>query len=156
MLKVSKKFSVNLSVCISVAFFIACAVCATVLPKVTDLIINTRNSLSPETISEASRNFILILAYMVIAVCMLADGVLLKLLLIVSKGAVFTKESVSLIRGVSWCCYLLGLVFVALGLYFYLSFMVAFAAIFLGLCLRIVKNVIEEATEIKSENDLTV
>jgi hypothetical protein len=35
-------------------------------------------------------------------------------------------------------------------------FFVAFAGIFLGLCVRVVKNVIEEATEIKAENDLTV
>jgi hypothetical protein len=29
-------------------------------------------------------------------------------------------------------------------------------AVFLGICLRVVKNVIEEATEIKAENELTV
>ena len=32
----------------------------------------------------------------------------------------------------------------------------AFTAALLGLCLRVVKNVIEEATAIKAENDLTV
>ena len=37
-----------------------------------------------------------------------------------------------------------------------IGFVLAFVAILLGLCLRVVKNVIEEATEIKAENDLTV
>ena len=31
-----------------------------------------------------------------------------------------------------------------------------FLAVFLGLCLRVVKNVLEEACRIKDENDLTV
>lgn len=68
----------------------------------------------------------------------------------------FTPASVALIRGVSWCCFLLCLVFGVLGKYFLLAYVVALAAVFLGLCLRVVKNVIEEATEIKMENDLTV
>ena len=46
--------------------------------------------------------------------------------------------------------------FVLLGLYFPLSFAVAFVAVFVGLCLRVVKNVLEEAVVLKSENDLTV
>ena len=36
------------------------------------------------------------------------------------------------------------------------STVLAFAAVFLGICLRVVKNVLEEGAEIKSENDLTV
>ena len=78
------------------------------------------------------------------------------LLLRVRAGNVFTMKSVALIRGVSWCCMLLGLIFGLLGIYFQLAFIVAFAGIFLGICLRVTKNVIEQATIIKSENDLTV
>ena len=43
-----------------------------------------------------------------------------------------------------------------MGYMFYVVFAVAAAMLFLGLCVRVVKNVVEEATEIKSENDLTV
>jgi hypothetical protein len=46
--------------------------------------------------------------------------------------------------------------FALLGWYFRLALAVGFVAVFVGLCLRVVKNVIEEATLIKSENDLTV
>ena len=51
---------------------------------------------------------------------------------------------------------LFGVTFAAIGLYFFIGFVVSGLAFFLGLCLRVVKNVIEEATDIKSENDLTV
>ena len=40
--------------------------------------------------------------------------------------------------------------------YYLVALVLAFTAALLGLCLRVVKNVIEEATAIKSENDLTV
>jgi hypothetical protein len=33
---------------------------------------------------------------------------------------------------------------------------VSFLALFLGLCLRVAKNVIAEATEIKNDHDLTI
>ena len=92
----------------------------------------------------------------ILAVFMLADALLFMILKRVKGGKVFTAETVSLIRGVSYCCFLVGLLFALLGIYFQLAFIVAFMAAFLGICLRVVKNVIEEATEIKAENELTV
>lgn len=69
---------------------------------------------------------------------------------------VFTALSVSYIRVISWCAIICGLLFVALGRYFSIALVVAAAGIFAGLCVLVVKNVIEEAVEIKAENDLTV
>jgi hypothetical protein len=86
----------------------------------------------------------------------LADCLLLRLLLRVKKGLVFTETSVALIRGISWCCILLCIFFGILGLYFQLSYIVAVLGVFLGVCLRVCKNAFEEATAIKNENDLTV
>ena len=48
------------------------------------------------------------------------------------------------------------MIFALLGYIFYIAYVIAVAVLFLGLCLRVVKNVIEEATELKNENDLTV
>ncbi len=158
MLKIPKKVSLWLSLGLSVLLFVLCIAGAFVLPTVTDLLINARSSI--ETIFENTFNIsngvILTLAYMIIFVVMLADVLLFLLLLRCQKGLVFTSKSIALIRGVSWCCLLLALIFCVLGLHFHLSFVVAFLAIFLGLCVRVVKNVIEEATIIKNENDLTV
>ena len=127
------------------------------MPTIVETLIKIANNTGIQNeISENSKIFVLILAYGLLAVLILADSLLFSLLLRVRSSLVFTKESVALIRGVAWCCLLLGAVFIALGIYFQLAFVIAFAAIFLGICLRVVKNVIEEATEIKSENDLTV
>ena len=81
---------------------------------------------------------------------------LLFLLIRVKKGKVFTPISVSLIRFVSWGCIALAVACISVQYFLHMAYFIAFAALLLGLCLRVVKNVIEEATEIKSENDLTV
>jgi len=157
MLKIPKRLSVNISIVISVLLFFICIAGAVFLPKITGTLIDTRDLIGArEEINMSGKVIVHGLAYLALAIIMLADGLSFALLLRVRKGEVFTAKSVALIRGVSWCCYLLCAAFCGLGIYFQLAFIVAFAALFLGTCLRVVKNVIEEATEIKSENDLTV
>ena len=157
MLKIPKKLSVNLSLTISVMLFVICIAGAFVMPRLVDILINTPDNIGNRgEITYVGRGVVHALSYVVLASVVLADGLMFVLLLRVRKGEVFTGKSVALIRGVSWCCFLLCAAFCGIGIYFQLAFIVAFAALFLGTCLRVVKNVIEEATEIKSENDLTV
>lgn len=157
MLKIPSKVSLSLSLALSILFFLGCVAGAVIMPTLCEMLINVNDNIGVrDQITDGGRVFVLILAYAVLAIVMLADGLLFSLLLRVRAGLVFTPQSVSRVRGVSWCCFLLGAVFAALGIYFQLAFIVAFVAVFLGLCLRVVKNVIEQATEIKSENDLTV
>ena len=157
MLKIPKKLSVNLSIAISVVLFLICVAGAFIMPALVNLLIDTPDNIGNRgDIREVGRVFVHAMAYLVLAAVMLADYLMFRLLFRVREGEVFTAKSVALIRGVSWCCYLLCAAFCGIGIYFQLAFIVAFAALFLGTCLRVVKNVIEEATEIKSENDLTV
>lgn len=157
MLKIKSNHSITLSIILSVLFFVGCGVGVFYLPTLTEILIDVSDNIGNRgEITEGGRIFVLCLAYGILAILILANSLLFSLLLRVRAGLVFTEKSVALIRGVAWCCLLLGIVFGLLGIYFQLSFIVAFAAIFLGICLRVVKNVIEEATEIKSENDLTV
>jgi hypothetical protein len=93
-----------------------------------------------------------VLMLTVVACC----AVLIKLLLHIRKGLVFSDTTVSCIRFVSWGCMLIAAACVIVSYFFHMAYVFALAAAFLGLCLRIVKNVIEEANEIKNENDLTV
>ena len=92
-------------------------------------------------------------------VCLLGDCVAVMMILLLMRvlnGKVFTPGSVALLRAISWCCILAAPLFAAVG-YWYCSMLVpAFAAAFLGLVVRVVKNVIDQATVIKAENDLTV
>lgn len=157
LLKISKKYSLAISLVLCVLFFIACVAGAFVMPVLSEMLISTKDNIGNRgDITAEGRAFVLLLAYMILAVVVAADIMLFVLLLRVKKGKVFTRGSTELVRGISWCCFLLGLVFAALGIYFQLAFILAFAAVFLGICLRVVKNVLEEATEIKEENDLTV
>ena len=157
MIKVPNRISVMLSTLMAAVLFVGCLVGAVFMPTLSNMLIEARDSISVrDDLTSNDRVFVLVIAYVILAVMLLADILLFCLLKNVRQQKIFTKCSVSVIRGVSWCCIGLCAVFSALGYYFYLSFIVAFLALFLGVCLRVVKNVIEEATEIKSENDLTV
>ena len=157
MLKVSKNFSIVLSLVIAVFFFLCCIAGLFIMPGLVKILIALQNQLpGHQDIAGFSSILVLIASYGILADVMAADMMLFALLLRIRKRLVFHSATVSLIRGVSWCCFLLCGAFCGIGMYFQLAFVVAFAALFLGTCLRVVKNVIEEATQIKSENDLTV
>lgn len=154
MLKISKRASVHLSLAIAVAFFAVLVVGICYAPTVSEILM----WIAGERMAAVSlgKTLVLMAIYAVIAIAMLADGLLFALLLRVRDGRVFSAGSVALIRGISWCSAAVGLVFAGLGYCFPLALIVAVAALFLALSVRVVKNVIEEATAIKSENDLTV
>lgn len=155
--KISKKLSVNISIITGCIFMIACVFAAFVMPPVVEMLINLPDNIGErDSITYQGRILVLVLSYLMLAILMVADTLMLTLLFRVKKGLVFSEKSIMCIRGISWCCFLICLVFGVLGIYFQLSFILAFFALFLGISLRVVKNVIEEATEIKSENDLTV
>lgn len=157
MLKISNKISINLSIVIAVLFLVACVAGAFIMPTLVNMLIDTPDNIGNRgDITQTGRILVHIASYLILAIFVIADIFMLSLLFRVKKGLVFTDNTVSLIRGVSWCCFAVCFLFAFLGFYFQLSFVVAFLGIFLGVCLRIVKNVIAEATEIKNENDLTV
>jgi len=81
---------------------------------------------------------------------------LLKLLLNIRTGSVFTRQNVRLLRLLSWCFVFVALVSLA-AFYWIPPLLVIFvAAGFLAIILRVVKNVMAEATILREENDLTI
>lgn len=157
MLKISNKVSINISLAVAAVFMLACIFSAFIMPSLVEMLINLPDNVGNRgDITAGGRVFVLVLAYVMLAILALADAFMILLLLRVKKSLVFSSKSIGLIRAISWCCFAICIVFALLGIYFQLSFILAFFAVFLGISLRVVKNVIEEATEIKSENDLTV
>lgn len=147
--KISRQSSVHLSMALSALFLLSLAACAVALPFLRDRLSGS--------VLEPLWPYLLITLYAMLIVAAIADVLLLRLLLRVKRRLVFTPESVSLIRAVSWCCFALAALSAQAGFWLsFLLFALALAAALLGLCLRVVKNVIEEATAIKAENDLTV
>ncbi|MDD2554029.1 MAG: DUF2975 domain-containing protein [Desulfotomaculaceae bacterium] len=81
---------------------------------------------------------------------------LLKLLRRIETGQVFTANNVELLRRISWSCFA-GAVIALFSLFYYFPwFFVAVAAAFMGLIVRVVKNVVAQAVELKNEADYTV
>ncbi len=81
---------------------------------------------------------------------------LLKLLRRIGTGQVFTAKNVELLRRISWSCFAgAGIALVSL-FYYYPWFFVAVAAAFMGLIVRVVKNVVAQAVDLKNEADYTV
>ena len=164
MLRIPKHISSVLSLVLAGLFGGAVTAFAFILPRVVD---NTLKVLPNVNVGYelTSERYALLLGsvYLLLTLALTADGLLFALLMRIRRGAVFTAKTVALIRGVSWCCLLFAGVTFAMGWLFspillggYLFAGVAMIATLAGLCLRVIKNVIEEAAAIKSENDLTV
>ncbi len=82
---------------------------------------------------------------------------LLKLLFNIRKNDIFTKQNVIILQILSYCCLFVGIEYVAICYSRYISMIfVGFAAIFIGIILRVIKNVFDKAIEIREENDYTI
>lgn len=81
---------------------------------------------------------------------------LLKLLRRIEAELVFTPENVELLRRISWSCFVGAGIALTSLFYYYPWFFVAVAAAFMGLIVRVVKNVVAQAVELKNEADYTV
>ncbi len=81
---------------------------------------------------------------------------LLKLLFNIKNEKIFITQNVKYLRTVSWCCFAIAII-TFIGGFFYMPFMFVFAAGgFTGMLLRVLKNVMQSAVELREENDLTI
>ena len=81
---------------------------------------------------------------------------LLKLLFNIKGGQVFINQNATLLRVVSWCCFAIAII-TFIGAFFYMPFgFVALAGGFVGMMLRVLKNVMQSAALMREENDLTI
>jgi len=100
---------------------------------------------------------IFIYAYACFAFTIIALFSLDRLLRNIRKDIVFSRINVKCLRIISWCCFAVAI----LSICFFPSIhivliLVSAAAAFFGLLMRVVKNVIDAACEIKDENDFTI
>ena len=83
---------------------------------------------------------------------------LIRMLYSIHDNQVFIQPNVARLRRISWCCFGVAAVTVGVSVLRYNPFttpflLVAVAAAFVGLMLRVVKNVMERAVEIREENE---
>ena len=157
MLQKMQKRSVIVTVIFGVLLLAALAVAAYWLPLVMNSMIDVKDHVGDRgSITAAGRTFVIVDAYVMLALVAVVVILLFVLLKVVYVQSVFTKKASRLLSLISWCCFAEGALAMLLFVYFQLVICVTLAALFLGLCLRVVKHVIEEATRIKNENDYTV
>ncbi len=79
-----------------------------------------------------------------------------RLLANIRREEVFSEKNVKLLRVLSWCSFLVSAILFISGFSYILFLIIAVCAAFLGLILRVIKNVFEHAIIIKQENDFTI
>ncbi len=127
------------------------------VPTVVNSMIDVKDNFgNRDQIGNGGRLLVIIDTYAMVAVAVTAIILMFLLLRVVYKHEVFGKATGRLISGISWCCFAEGILSLLLITVFQLVVCFAIAACFLGLSLRVVKHVIQEATLIKSENDYTI
>ena len=79
-----------------------------------------------------------------------------KLLRNLRQGKVFDSDNVGLLKNISICCFVISIISLSLCTRIYFLGIVALMTAFMGLIVRIVKNVFSSAIAMRSELDLTV
>ena len=79
-----------------------------------------------------------------------------KLLRNLRQGKVFDSDNVELLKNISICCFVVSIISLSLCARIYFLGVVALMTAFMGLVVRIVKNVFSSAIAMRSELDLTV
>ena len=74
----------------------------------------------------------------------------------IRMSKIFVSENTTILRILSWCCYLVGIVLTIYSIWEYHYLVIAAAAAFFGLIIRVLKNVFRKAVEIREENDGTI
>lgn len=99
---------------------------------------------------------LLITFYSCAAVGFVILFILDKLVANINKGEVFVNDNIKLLRILSYCCFIISVITLIFARFRILAFIITFAAAFIGLILRVIKNCFEEAVRLREENDFTI
>ena len=68
----------------------------------------------------------------------------------------FTGENISCLRWISWMCFAVAAIALVSAAYYIFWAIIGCCMAFMGLLIRVIKNVFERARETKEENDFTI
>ena len=134
----------------------AVIVCAFFVPGIVGYYTNSQYN-GREAIAPTGRMQVTAGIYICLLIALFILYMLDRLLSNIRKEEIFIPQNVSYLRGISWACFAMCVPCLLVSVYGSQIFLfVMVAAAFMGLILRVVKNVIEAAVLIKEENDYTV
>ena len=81
---------------------------------------------------------------------------LYRLLQRIGSGRVFVRENAACLRYISWCCFIGAAISLLSTLYYVPWIALGTAAAFMGLVIRVIKNVFAEAIALQDDSDLTI
>ncbi len=99
---------------------------------------------------------LLIFCYLCAVVAVGALIFLLQLLSRIASGTMFDRRNAALLSWLSFCCLLISGITAVAAVWYFPCVILAFAAGFLFLILRVLHHVFAAAVEIKTENDMTI
>lgn len=147
----NKKRSILLSKIFIIAFLAVFAACMIFGPWLADFVmISSRRAQewqAPWFLATIYTGGVLVLAIL---------GLLLAVVWNVGRGIVFDRRNISRLRLISWLCMAGAAICLASSIYYLPWLLVCMAGAFIGLMVRIVKNILAEATLLKEENDYTI
>ncbi len=99
---------------------------------------------------------LLVTFYICAAIGFIILFVLDRLIKNIGSDRIFTDENVRLIKILSYCCFAIAVVTLIFARLRILVFVITFAAAFIGLILRVIKNCFSEAIRLREENEFTI
>lgn len=158
MLKIDKKLSVILSLILTFVCFAGLIYMYFYMPTFTDYLLSLPDYSGKRLdLSNGAQTAILVSHYFLLVLATVAVVLIFFLLRQVIKKVIFSQNTVALIRCISWCVLLAGAILAIEGfLCFEIFIFVGGVIFFMGIAIRVLKNVFEEAVAIKEENDYTV
>lgn len=100
--------------------------------------------------------FMTVVAYLAVPAGWGAVILLYRLLFNINNKRVFVNKNVKFLNILSWLCFYVGIVSAVASSRYVAFVFVSISAFFIGLIIRIVRNIIEEAIKLKEENELTI
>ena len=74
----------------------------------------------------------------------------------IGSGRVFVRENTACLRYISWCCFLGAAICLASGLYYVPWFAIGVSAAFMGIVVRVIKNVFAKAVSLQDDAEFTI
>ena len=74
----------------------------------------------------------------------------------IGTGEVFISKNTECLRHISWCCFAGAAISLASSVYWIAWFAVGVSAAFMGLIVRVIKNVVAKAVSLQDDADYTI
>jgi len=74
----------------------------------------------------------------------------------IGEGNVFVNKNTACLRYISWCCFAGAAICLASSLYYVLWLAIGAAAAFMGLIVRVIKNMVAKAVSLQDDADFTI